>query len=783
MKKLLLTLFFYSLTTAAFANHLVGGELFYTHKSTDAYNNVVYRVTLRFFRNMESSVPSIGNEPVYVGVYENNALIRTVRLLFEKVDTIRSKSFPECLDPDLQTAYEIGYFSLDVTLPLNASGYMLSWIRCCRTNSVANMNLTNGGITLTTEIPGTVSIAARPNNSAIFELRDTVLLCNDRFFSINSGATDADGDSLTYRFYPALHGASDWDPGPQPDPSIQIIPLSYKTPQFSETAPMGANVKLDPLTGTISGIAPAAGTYLVTIRVYEWRNQKLINQHSKDILLKVRTCSYSPAQLKPEYAYCDTTGITFQNELAGNDDDTWFWDFGIEGINSNTSDLPTPGYNYLQAGTYTVTLVVNKNKSCPSTARAKVQIFPGLKSGFKIQDSCVQQSVHFTDTSFYSNGIINRWSWNFGDPLSPGNTSQVQHPVHTYNLSGNKTIRLITGTDKGCTDTTYGQVYIRSLPEPSLLQGDTSLCKGDTLQLKAQGSGSFSWTPAINISSTSDAKVIVYPSSTISYAVTVNDGYCSNKDSVKLTVLTYDPVSIKDVQPICDGDSLQLHLITAASDIQWMPAITGNSMDPVIFPHQDMVYKVITNTGVCQAEDSIFINVRNVPTVFAGTDIRVNEGQPVQLSATGADFYQWSPRLGLSSPSISDPLVVLPEGRDSITYVVKGDLANGCSAYDTVTVYVNIISFADAPTAFTPDANGKNDSFRPVVKGSYSLVDFVVYNRWGQQLFRTTELGKGWDGKTGGTENSTGVYVWVLRVKNKITNGVVQKKGTVVLIK
>src|SRR5687768_13578000 len=145
MKRLLLIVLLQFLFLYTWANHLVGGELFYSYKGVNANNQAVYKVTLRFCRNMEANVTSINFEQVYIGIYQGNTnLIKTITLPFESVDTIRSIYSTPCVDNNLKPVYEVGYFSAELTLPVISTDYTLAWVRCCRTNNVHNMNLDNG---------------------------------------------------------------------------------------------------------------------------------------------------------------------------------------------------------------------------------------------------------------------------------------------------------------------------------------------------------------------------------------------------------------------------------------------------------------------------------------------------------------------------------------------------------------------------------------------------------------------------------------------------------------
>ena len=85
------------------------------------------------------------------------------------------------------------------------------------------------------------------------------------------------------------------------------------------------------------------------------------------------------------------------------------------------------------------------------------------------------------------------------------------------------------------------------------------------------------------------------------------------------------------------------------------------------------------------------------------------------------------------------------------------------------------------PNAFTPNADGENDTFRPAQMNGYQFLDFSIYNRWGQKVYETKDLNKGWDGRKNGIEQGSGVYVWMIVALKDGKQNVF--KGTVVLLK
>ena len=86
------------------------------------------------------------------------------------------------------------------------------------------------------------------------------------------------------------------------------------------------------------------------------------------------------------------------------------------------------------------------------------------------------------------------------------------------------------------------------------------------------------------------------------------------------------------------------------------------------------------------------------------------------------------------------------------------------------------------PTAFTPDNNGLNDFFRPIIAGHVEEYQFNVYNRWGQLIFSTRDVYKGWNGSIGGTVQGTHVFTWICTYKLQ-GQAIKKEQGKVVVIK
>jgi gliding motility-associated-like protein len=87
------------------------------------------------------------------------------------------------------------------------------------------------------------------------------------------------------------------------------------------------------------------------------------------------------------------------------------------------------------------------------------------------------------------------------------------------------------------------------------------------------------------------------------------------------------------------------------------------------------------------------------------------------------------------------------------------------------------------PTGFSPNGDGNNDVFKPLGSALFAKeYDFRVWNRWGQEVFRSTDPSQGWNGNYNGQPSITGVYAYLITYKN-IFNEAKILKGNVTLVR
>ena len=125
---------------------------------------------------------------------------------------------------------------------------------------------------------------------------------------------------------------------------------------------------------------------------------------------------------------------------------------------------------------------------------------------------------------------------------------------------------------KGCTDTVFNEIAIVEKPPIQLGFRDTTICVTDKVQLLANGSGNFSWSPLVNILNAASAAPVVAPGNGITYYVDLDDNGCKNRDSVKVRVVDHINLQAMADTVICSTDSIRMHLLSDGLKYSWTPA-------------------------------------------------------------------------------------------------------------------------------------------------------------------------------------------------------------------
>jgi gliding motility-associated-like protein len=698
MKKLLV-IFFICCAVPSFARHITGGEIFYEYLGPGATAGTSqYKITLRLFRDCFSTGAQL-DDIVNIGIFDKGSGAAVSGSPFsvnrDHIQQIQKSGNIPCIINPPQVCYQVGFYYLTITLPNNSMGYWVSFQRCCRIDNITNLSVAIGvGATYLGSIAGSSTLGdmtSNHNSSPQFYLRDTALVCQNRNFTLDFSASDPDGDLLTYEFCEAYSGGSEGNPvvANPPPPPYNVVPYGNG---YSASAPMGPGVSINPTTGIISGIAPASGSFVVTVCVNEWRNGIIINTHRKDFILKVADCDFVAAQLPLSAVFCDDFNVGFANQTPTSLIYSWHWDFGIPGMLNDTSNTEAPSFTYPDTGIYIIKLVVNPGDPCSDSATMQIGLYPGFFPDFVSSGICVTKPTSFTDATTTVYGVVNGWRWDFGEPTVSNDTSRLRNPVYSYPTVGVKNAQLIVQSSKGCIDTVTKAITIIDKPPITLPFRDTLICNIDTLQLSAAGSGGvFSWTPNYNIILANTANPLVFPKTTTWYTVLLDDNGCVNTDSIRVRVTDRVILTVRPDTTYCAGDGVQLYATTNGLQFSWTPNVSlsdPNIINPIANPPATTTYQLTAKVGKCSSTDDVTVFPVPYPLVDAGPDVSICYNSSVQLNATVvASSYFWRPQGSLSSPDILNPIA---HPASTTKYILTATDVLGCPkpSFDTVVVTV-----------------------------------------------------------------------------------------------
>ena len=386
-------------------------------------------------------------------------------------------------------------------------------------------------------------------------------------------------------------------------------------------------------------------------------------------------------------------------------------------------------------GTYVVGVFAReyRNGTLLSEIRRDFQYVVGICG--RVTSSAFFTSTQDCDTSLVFNFDNTSQSqffdflWDFGD----GNTSTFTFPSHEYQDTGTYTVTLIVDPNSACADTSKLDlsIYLRGIAVD--IDDAFFVCAADTVEIRSSvvtqtgDSVTYTWTPDLNILSGQGTDYItVYSGADQEYVLTVENQY-GCKGTARSIVNISEKTLVIDAKAIpsevVEGGLVQLGTVTNNNNLSIIPYI-----DPLV-------------------------------------------------------DYSWA-----SDPSISQGLnfaYVQAYPTEATTYYITAVNQHACKAMDSVSVTIIPPPCGDPyifiPNAFTPNADGLNEILR--VRGNnITEVHWVIYDRWGEKIFETTSLDKGWDGTYKGQLLPPDVYGYYLQCTCE-GGGEFFKKGNVTLLR
>ena len=410
-------------------------------------------------------------------------------------------------------------------------------------------------------------------------------------------------------------------------------------------------------------------------------------------------------------------------------------------------------------------------------------------------DSCFAGPIQFIDSSLYFSGngtdplAFVKWYWDFGD----GTTSTERNPSpHQYPAPGSYTVKFAITNSSGCAyDTLEKKITLGSPPKLNFTAAP--LCTNTDIHFTDNSSAdvgipvTWKWQFDNGIISVDKDPVTQFTTTGVhDVKLTVQTEFVCKADTTITLNIGEKPLINYSFTKDCIGNVQYQSTLTNAITIdkwQWDfgDGHFSQQNDPAHFFTNNGSYttKLWAVSGDCISDTIAKTIAINKVYAFAGNDTIAVSNQPLQLHAMGGNNYEWTPHDFLNDAFTGDPVAILTKNQTYVL-VVKND--EGCEAKDTLNIKVYEHLDVYVPSAFTPNGDGKNDVLHLIAPGLKELFYFRVYDRWGQTVFESKDLLKGWDGRINGQLPGTGVFVWIMKGVNYLGN-VVEKKGTVTLIR
>jgi gliding motility-associated-like protein len=376
-----------------------------------------------------------------------------------------------------------------------------------------------------------------------------------------------------------------------------------------------------------------------------------------------------------------------------------------------------------------------------------------------------------------SGGVSYSWS-----PASGLSCTSCSNPTANPTLT---TIYTVTGTDaSGCTATASVAIYIALPPAISVSASQSSICQGTTVTLLASASNvtsPFNWQPG----SLPGASVSVTPSVTTTYTVTASSACGTATASVTISVNDAPvPVFSADVTNGCAPMCIQFRdasTVGTGRITQWGWVFgngdTSNQKTPIFCYPKPGIYSV-SLTATSDSGCSSDLSVSDMITIYSSpianftaapqpTTILEPAIQFTNLSTDNYGIIAWIWTFGESGDTISNQENPGHVYRDTGTFcpVLIAVNRHGCSDTITNCLIINPIFTCYIPDAFSPNGDGLNDVFN--IKGNdIHKFEMYIFDRWGLQLFHSTDINYGWNGRLNneGSICQEDAYVYMITV-------------------
>ena len=287
------------------------------------------------------------------------------------------------------------------------------------------------------------------------------------------------------------------------------------------------------------------------------------------------------------------------------------------------------------------------------------------------------------------------------------------------------------------------------------IEGDTSICSGQSITLAAAGAPSYLWVDALNPNTviSTNQHLTVTPQATTTYLL-YNPPYDTLAHTIHVAPLPDIPME-KDTS-LCLGSALVLDVSTPGADYLWQDG-SGEAIKKIT---TEGLYWVEVNLNNCISRDTIYVRFVTPPEVELGEDTVLCLGSGIWLNAMVNNpehiRYSWQNGSGESSFFAARPG----------TYWVDVTRA-GCTVRDLITVESEDCGIElNIPNAFSPNQDGMNEFFTPISYHGVKKSLLTVHNKWGNLIYESPNINFNWDGTYRNNPCEEGVYFWIIQYQD-----------------
>lgn len=758
------------LSFAVKATHIIGGDV-----SMKAVGSTPGLFLLQLNQYWDQTKTSSGNRDEFVTLLiyrkQDPALIERIALnLQETVPlTFDNEACAALRKLEFTQAKYYTTYQFDIQKYNDPGGYYIVWERCCRTDDLTNVNSGTAagvGMVFYLEFPAMTKNGVYVKNSAPdFGIPNGDYICINKPFTFNAGAVDADGDQLKYSLATPLNGytnrgvPSSIDQSPRSSyPTIAWAP-GYN---LSNVIPGNPALRINSTTGQLSVRANQTGLYLFTVQCEEYRNGVLIGVVRRDFQLPVVDCSKNtppPATVladgKPtaEVNWCGNKPLVLSVEK----NPAWAYQWQKDGANIRGSTTDT--LMVAKSGIYTV-VKSQANVCANDTMSQAVKVNVSTTSAVKLSvDKSAPYCAGDTITIQADGQPGTLYQWRRDGRTIAGEQATIRvYQSGTYRVMTKSSASVCDGLDSV-------QLTLNARPVAQISAAATKLCPDSSVQLTAgtASGNSYSWQLDGKQLATTEGSLMARQTGTYQVVITAPTGCTALSNSYTLGRFDRPTVQFDSIASVCVTNPTLVTLRgQPAGGLYSGAGVQDASFDPVAagVGRHELRY-TITSADGCRASQARWAVVSGGPRLTGQTTYGIVKGSTVQLITQSDEpirQYTWSPPVALSRSDVASPEASPDE---TTPYQLTAVGVSGCVA--TLAVLVEVSEPLYIPSAFSPNADGMNDSWIIPNISSFPQAEVSIYSRWGELIFFSKGYTQPWDGTYKQEPVRTGVYTYQIK--------------------